>query len=212
MIGELSLRGARRVVGQKITAPSMVLDDGRWLTDSWEIALWADSEAQGKFFRGQHKIIEGLQAHAERFLTLLRPVVLERMAQEPRALEESLPAIFPSILHRPLRLVGAVGVRYLLQKYERPTVKKHEVLDLLDCFRKAIRNRETVLDDGFSYADVLIATALQMIKPAAQAFYPIGDATREAWTLHGYCDDASDLLEWRDHIYASHRLVTNADV
>lgn len=211
LIGELSLRSARRTLGQKITAPSMVLDDGSWLTDSWEIARWADTEAQGRFFRGQHKVIEGLQAHAERFLTLLRPVVLERMVRAPKALEESLPGIFPSALHRPLRLVGALGVRYLLQKYERPTVKEHEIFDLFDCFRKALQDRDTVLEDGFSYGDILIATALQMIKPAPQSLYPIGQATRDAWTLHAYCEGASDLLEWRDRVYQAYRMRTHAD-
>ena len=34
---------------KKNTAPSMVLNDGTWLTDSWQIAAWADNEVKGNF-------------------------------------------------------------------------------------------------------------------------------------------------------------------
>ena len=71
MIGEVSLRAARRRLGNKITAPSMVLDDGTWLTDSWQIACWIDNEVGGQFFRGAAAEVSRLNTETERFLQTL---------------------------------------------------------------------------------------------------------------------------------------------
>ena len=213
MIGELSLRAARRRMRKKITAPSMVLNDGTWLTDSWQIASWIDNEVSGKFFRGEVGLISGLNGLSERFLSLLRPVVLERMVSDyPLSLEENLPAIFPRAMHRPLRRVGGVGIQFLLKKYEKPNVERSEVEGLLDQFRSAIDGRETVLKAGFSYADILIATALQMVRPVSRKYWSIGPATREAWTLTEYESSAADLLEWRDKTFERYRLMTFEDM
>ena len=56
----------------------------------------------------------------------------------PLALEENLPRMFPKALHRPLRSVGGMGVKFLIQKYERPSIDRAEVTGLLDSFRRAI--------------------------------------------------------------------------
>ena len=101
---------------------------------------------------------------------------------------------------------------YLLKKYEKPTVETAEVEKLLEGFRQSIGGRETVLEAGFSYADILIATALQMIKPVTRKYWSIGPATREAWTLVDYEQSAADLLEWRDRLFATYRLSTLTDV
>lgn len=213
MLGEVSLRAARRRFRKKITAPSMVLDDGTWLTDSWQIAAWADNQVGGLFFRGEIATVTSLNEASERFLSLLRPVVLERMVSDyPLSLEENLPSLFPRALHRPLRGMGAIGIHYLLKKYEKPTVERAEVEKLLEGFRQSIGGRETVLEAGFSYADILIATALQMIKPVTRKYWSIGPATREAWTLAHYEQSAADLLEWRDRLFATYRLSTLTDV
>ena len=213
MIGEFSLRAARRRMRKKITAPSMLLNDGTWLTDSWQIASWVDNEVKGNFFRGEVGLISELNGMSERFLSLLRPVVLERMVSEyPLSLEENLPSLFPRALHRPLRSVGGVGIRFLLQKYERPNVDQEEITRLLGDFRRAIGDKETVLEEGFSYADILISTALQMVRPVSRKYWSIGPATREAWTLTEYEDQAKDLLEWRDRTFETFRLTTSEDV
>ena len=213
MIGELSLRAMRRRLRKKITAPSMVLNNGTWLTDSWQIAAWADNEVKGTFFRGQVGLVSALNSASERFLSLLRPVVLDRMVSDyPLSLEENLPSLFPRALHRPLRSVGGVGIKFLLQKYERPNVDQEEIERLLGDFRRAIGDKETVLEEGFSYADILIATALQMIKPVSRKYWSIGPATREAWTLEAYESQASDLLDWRDKTFETYRLTTYQDV
>ena len=213
MIGELSLRAARRRLKKKITAPSMLLSDGSWLTDSWQIASWIDNEVKGNFFLGEVGLISELNGASERFMSLLRPVVLERMVSEyPLSLEENLPGMFPRALHRPLRTLGGVGIQFLLKKYEKPTVARSEVEDLLEVFRRAIGGRETVLEAGFSYADILIATALQMVKPVSRKYWSIGPATREAWTLTDYESVAQDLLTWRDRTFETYRLMTFADV
>ena len=207
MIGELSLRAARRRLGNKITAPSMVLDDGTWLTDSWQIACWIDNEVGGQFFRGATAEVSRLNTETERFLQIFRPVVLERMVNDyPLALEENLPRMFPKALHRPLRSVGGMGVKFLIQKYERPSIDRAEVTGLLDSFRRSIGEKPTVLEAGFSYADILIATALQMVQPVSRKYWSIGPATREAWTLHEYINEAGELLQWRDELFDAYRL------
>ena len=128
----------------------------------------------------------------------------------PLALEENLPRMFPKALHRPLRSVGGMG-KFLIQKYERPSIDRVEVTGLLESFRRSIDGKRTVLDAGFSYADILIATALQMVKPVSRKYWSIGPATREAWTLHEYID-GGELLQWRDELFDAYRLKTREEL
>jgi glutathione S-transferase len=56
---------------------------------------------------------------------------------------------------------------------------------------------------AFSFADVAIAATLQVLRPHSGA--DLGPATREAWTNEPLARDFSDLLAWRDAVYAKHR-------
>ena len=67
----------------------------------------------------------------------------------PLALEENLPRMFPKALHRPLRSVVGMGVKFLIKKYERPSIDRVEVTRLLESFRRSIDGKRTVLDAGF---------------------------------------------------------------
>ena len=67
-----------------------------------------------------------------------------------------------------------MGVKFLIQKYERPSIDRVEVTGLLESFRRSIGEKRTVLDAGFSYADILIATALQMVKPVSKSIGRLG--------------------------------------
>ena len=104
-----------------------------------------------------------------------------------------------------------MGVKFLIQKYERPSIDRVEVTGLLESFRRSIGEKRTVLDAGFSYADILIATALQMVKPVSRKYWSIGPAT-QAWTLHEYIDDAGELLQWRDELFDAYRLKTREEL
>ena len=66
--------------------------------------------------------------------------------------------------------------------------------------------------DGASYADILAATALQMVKPVSRKYWSIGPATREALTLHEYIEDAGELLQWRDELFEAYRLKTREEL
>ncbi len=57
---------------------------------------------------------------------------------------------------------------------------------------------------SFSYADIACCAALQFVKPVADAYIPLGNASREVWTDPDLTD-YPDLLAWRDRVYDAHR-------
>jgi glutathione S-transferase len=84
--------------------------------------------------------------------------------------------------------------------------------------RRALEELERVLDglnaqlggrpyllEGFSFADVALATLLQCVAPVDDRYVRLGAATRRVWHQPELSGRFGDLVKWRDRLYAEHR-------
>ena len=54
---------------------------------------------------------------------------------------------------------------------------------------------------AFSYADILLATTLQLVRPLVWDHMQLGVETARCWTRPELADEFGDLLAWRDDVY-----------
>ena len=129
------------------------------------------------------------------------------MDEVPGAKVEALPASTPALLRPPLTVATGLTLGFLRWKYgfgRDGEARMHALRATLEDLRVALAGRRHLLD-VFSYADVAMAVVLQMVKPVADRWITLGPAIREVWTNDELARDFSDLVEWRDGLYAAHR-------
>lgn len=209
MVGELSLRIAARKMRGLVTVPLLV-DGDEVLMDSVAIARHAERQGSGTplFPAGREEAIAAWNERSEAVMTSGRAMLLGRLGQSSAALREQLPPFVPGALRGLLEPLASSGVGYLARKYGiRPGEDApHEARarEALEALRAALGGREWLLD-GFSFADITMATSLQFIQPVGDEYMALGPATREAWTHSTLAAEHSDLLAWRDRLYAARR-------
>lgn len=209
MISEPAARLKLKRLGGRITVP-ILFDDGAILRDSYDIARHADSRgtAPPLFPAGAEGEIAGWNRRSEPAMEAGRSLVVARTAASPEAALESVPG--PAWAKPALRPVATLGVRYFQRKY---ALEGHTTESDLATLRTALLatrealagGRDTILA-GFSYADIIAATVVQFIEPLPPAYRRISDANRPCWTTPELVDEFPDLIEWRDRLYAGHRL------
>jgi glutathione S-transferase len=208
-LGELRLR---RTVGKKrgrATVPVLV-DGDTVLTESWDIALFADRIGTGT------KLIPDDRKDEIRSWTDLaddaalhgRALVVASILASEAALDEGLPFPLPRWLHTAMRPVTRYGLRWFARKYELPpgAAQQHEdrMRPALDRLRGAVA-KSPYLVGRFTYADIAMATLLQGISPVGAGYIRLGAATRRAWTRPALEAAYADLIRWRDNLYLEHR-------
>lgn len=208
----LGERRLRRLVGpgpKRATVPVLVTDGGV-LPESWDIALWADRNGSGsRLIPDAHaQAIRDWAARADAWMGEGRALIVAGMLQSPAALDEALPRSVPGWLRRLLRPMTRYSTAWFGRKYgvigadldrHRATLRAG-----LAELRAALGGRETLLE-SFSYADIVVATALQGVKPVQSPTIRLGPATRQVWTQPELAAEFADLLDWRDALYASRR-------
>lgn len=210
LLGEPALRVRMRKVFGRVSVP-VLFHDNVATGDSMEIARFAERTGSGKALFGAEREAQ-VAAWNERSESLLRggrALVVFRTSTDAQAKEEALPPFIPDVLRPLLKPVAKVGVDYLRRKYRTSalTTFDHEVAmrDALDALRKGLEGGKAYLLGDFSYADIAMAAALQMVVPVDDLYLPIGPATRDVWTHDGLARAYPDLLAWRDALYAKHR-------
>lgn len=205
MVGTLGLRRATGRWRGPLTVPCWIGDEGV-LMDSLAIARRAEALGDGLplFPAGHEAEIEAWNTRSEAMLAAGRALTTHSVAQDPKALVESVPPPFgrlPGIG----KGFGALGVRYLARKYgfAETDLDSHTTTLVagLDALRAGLEGRETLLD-RFSYADITMALALQFVQPTA--WQPVGPASRPHWTRPALAAEYADLIAWRDRIIAAH--------
>jgi glutathione S-transferase len=208
----LGERRLRRLVGarsSRATVPVLLTGD-QVLTDSWDIALYADREGSGSPLipATDAAEIQRWNALAERTMIAVRALTVGRLLASDGALDESLPPAVPVLIRRALRPVTRYGMVWFARKYalelsdtERPRGVLRETLDQL---RAALAGSGYVLG-SFSYADIIAASLLQGVVPVAGRHIRLGPATREAWTQPDLAAEYADLIRWRDELYERYR-------
>ena len=211
-LGELRLR---RLVGRarkRATVP-VLIDGDTVLTDSWDIARYADRSGSGAKLipAEQEDDVRQWTELADQTSSLGRALVVSGLLSSDAALDEGLPFALPPWLHAAMRPVTRFGLRWFGRKYDlSPSTAENEgenegaMRPALDRLRASLK-RSPYLLGRFTYADIAMATLLQGISPVGNGYIRLGPATRRAWTRPTLEKDYPDLIRWRDNLYLEHR-------
>jgi glutathione S-transferase len=209
MLGEPRLRAAVKKWTGRVTVPVLVTDDGAIITDSYEIALYAERHGSGTplFPREYLDRIAEWNTRSDEAMAAGRAALVARLASDPAALLESLP--------KPARSLGPVsmamakmGVRFFQKKYDLDAIGSAGIETFraaLDALRRNLSEDRSYLLETFSYADITMAVLLQAVVPVGDEFIKLGPATREGWTQREVAREYADLVAWRDKLYAAYR-------
>lgn len=210
MLAEPWLRARlRRPVGQ-VTVP-VLIDGGRALGDSLEIALHADRVGQGERLipPGMRDAISTWNARSERILDAGRVLVLQKTVGSPEAMGEAMPATFPRAVRGRMGWMGKMGVRYLEWKYgaggRDRAVEVERIAVELEALREVLSGTESYVLGRFTHADVVMAASLQVVWPVSNRWLVLGAGTRVVWQEPGLVERFADLIAWRDWLYDRHR-------
>ena len=188
-----------------VTVPTMICDT-EVLPNSYAIARWADrqGESSSLFPEEQVEVITEWNSLSDSLLESGRLLLTQAMLREPRSLVEAMP---PLMRFLPGSMVVAKqAARYVLRRYDRPgdPVLWRKTMERgLVTLREALQGGDYLLG-SFTFADVAMATALQMVSPPANRYVQMGPVSRQCWTRAELVDGASDLLAWRDRIFERH--------
>jgi glutathione S-transferase len=203
------LRRARAGGGGTISVPILFVG-GQALRDSYDIAQYADRHGGGAplFRRGEEDEVARWNHVSERAMRAGRALVVRRVADDPQARQEALAGVVPRGLRRPLQHAALLGTRHLLRKYEAPPDEaacRTELRGALLELRAALADGRRYLSGELGYADLAMAVVLQFVHPVDAPHLALGPGTRRAWTDLELAGELTDLVEWRDQLYARHR-------
>jgi glutathione S-transferase len=173
--------------------------------DSFAIAEYVDARGSGaRLLPPELKnAIAELNTVAEFVVEAGRGRGIQLVMGDPEFAQAFLPA---ALRRLPLAAAASrLGSRMLARKYHVDLSAARERMHAgLRSMRSALGGRAYV-HPSFSYADILIATALHLIAPVAERFVPIDPTLRRVWKDEELAREFSDLIGWRDGIYAKHR-------
>lgn len=209
MLSEPALRWRLRRARGPITVPVLFAGDEA-CTDSYDIAHWAERRGAGAplFRRGDEAAIARWNQVSDSVMRAGRALVSFRIAADPQARSEALPDLVPRPLRRPLEPAARLGVRYLQKKHrfsDDEHASRAELRAHLAELRAALADGRHHLLGDFSYADIAMAAALEFVSPVDDRFMRLGPATRRAYTDLELAGELTDLIEWRDQLYAGRR-------
>lgn len=210
----LGERRLRRIVGpgpERATVP-VLLTDGAVLTETWDIAKYADqSGVAAKLIPAdREKDVRRLNDAVDRAMASGRAMLMAAMLADGAALDETLPPGFPNVVRPLLRPISRFGARWFSRKYKLDfaALEGHEraMRAGLDELRAALRSSGSDYVLGpFTYADIIMASMMQGIVPVADRYIPLGPASRRVWKREPLAAEYADLVAWRDRLYEAHR-------
>lgn len=206
MAGEPILRLAARRLTGRVSVP-LLLDGGRVVEDSLGIARHAESVGLGAplFPPGAGAVIERWNETSEKLLQAGRAIVTLRLADSPGALREAVPGPLRRVLGPLAVPVARLGNRFVQSKYGVDRGRLEPLRDELrrgfDALRDGLaRGGPTLLDSGFSYADIVMAVTVQLLRPLDALGSRLGPATRGVWSDESLAREYADLVAWRDRL------------
>jgi glutathione S-transferase len=117
--------------------------------------------------------------------------VVRRSLASLEVQEEATAGVIPRPLRKQFRWLARGVMRGLERKYAG-LAREGAMREALTRARAELRERPFLLGQ-FSYADIALASSLEMVEPIVAR----GPATREAWTWRELADEFADLLAWR---------------
>ena len=207
MLGEPLLR--LRLRRRRVSVPVLINTAGVF-TDSYDIARHAEAQTRGPSLFPAEKLdeISRWNQLSEDVCAAGRALTTRRVASDPSALVENLPAPVPRRLRRALRPVAKAGAGFLARKYRlrgTPDADALETLALgMEALRDALHDGRAYLLGPLTYADLAMAVALQFVQPVADRFVHLGPASRRCWTQADLAAAYPDVIAWRDQIFERH--------
>jgi len=208
MLGVPVLRARMGWPRGPITVP-VFFDGSLVLRESLDIARHAERLGGGEplFPEGRDADVVHWNGLADVISRAGRALLMPRLARNDRALAESMPGAIPTPLRRLATPVALSAVRYISRKHdvreEAAEQDRATIRVALRTLRERLERDEHVLG-AWSYADVALASALQVVRPCDR-LAQLGEATTSAWTDETLAREHEDLLAWRDRIVARHK-------
>ncbi len=201
IFGEPALRMATRRFRGKLTVP--VLIDGRTVVgDSLDIARHAESLGSGDGLFGDLEHARHWTTVSERIASAGRLRTTTLVSTNREAKRDSLPKGLGWALP-----AADLGVRYLTKKYGLDTGSveqaEEEIGAALEVVAEALDG--DYLGDGFSYADMAVATAFQFVDPVDNRYIRLGPHSAACWRVPQLAERFRGLMDWRDRLFANHR-------
>jgi glutathione S-transferase len=204
LVGELALRFRSRKWRGPVSVPLLVCPSGPVL-GSRAIAEYADRCAGGSLLFPPH-VLEAIRALDDAIEPLVdagRTFALLTIKEHDDVAVAALP---PLLRKLPFAAASArLGSSFVGSKFgvspERLAVRFEEGLRFVEA---QLGGRDYV-HGGFSYADILCASALQFVKPVDDRYIRLEPALRRRWTQGDWAFAFPALFEWRDALYAKHR-------
>ncbi len=208
-LGESLLRfRGRRLKQKKVSVPLLVAGKTT-IGDSFEIIQHADRVGRGSTLIADAEAAQEFAARIETGLQAARANVTANILGDDEALREAAMAASPAFAAGALRPLAALGARYIAKKYDADLqlTDQHRatIADVLRELRTELDGAEFMNGKSLSALDMLAASLLQGVSPVADRFIELGPATRRAWTIEPLAEEFSDLIVWRDRLYAEHR-------
>ncbi|MBW2462503.1 MAG: glutathione S-transferase family protein [Deltaproteobacteria bacterium] len=201
-LGEPRLRLRLRRLGGTVSVPVLLGAPGGPIEDSFDIARWAVAHASPE--APAPNLIPDLAAAnrwnalADRALEYGRQRLVRQMIDNAGHLDEASSKEFPPFVAPMLRPVARAIARRTLGKYA--PAPRSAMADALTQLRDALGNGPYVLGAAPSYADIAMATMLEVVSPSSRT--KRGPEEVRDWTDPEFAEEFRDLLEWRDALAA----------
>ncbi|HTE52457.1 MAG TPA: glutathione S-transferase [Kofleriaceae bacterium] len=211
MLGAPALRWKLRRLRGRVTVPILFDPSGTVCLDSLDIARYAESTGGGEplFRRGHEQEIARWNRLSDEAMQAARALITLRMTDDHEAQHEALAGVVPRGLAGLFRPAATLALRFLQRKYRvreaDEAVHRARLHEILLELRRALGGRRFLVGDALSYCDIAMASALLGVEPGDTSHLPFGPATRRSSTDLELAGEFTDLLGWRDQIYAQHR-------
>lgn len=209
LLGEPLLRFKVSKPFGKVSVPLLITPDGR-VNDSFEIANFSDGKSKKTPLvpAAHFDEIKMWTESAELALCSARIRATRRIRDSSEALADRLPGFTPGFLRNALVPMAYVATEYILHKYQLEEDDDKKLLRNMDIFfekaDKALNGREFVFEN-LSFADIVIATAMQALTPVDNKYIYLGLPSRKCMCEPELAAKYSSLIKWRDVVYEKYR-------
>lgn len=214
MLGMPALRLKMKSFTGELTVPALIDGETR-VMDSFEIAKYADKiSASDRKLISDEKLglIKSINALSEAALDAGRALVMSRIARDPEAQRESLPSFIPKFARGVCRPIVAMGLGYLDREFlvsgKSVETRQDELDRVIFELDQMVRTRQGDFILGqFSFADIAIALAAQVLTPVSNEYIKLPEALRRCWANPQLAEKYAALVRWRDFLYTKCRRV-----
>ncbi|BDA49991.1 hypothetical protein COCOBI_15-1190 [Coccomyxa sp. Obi] len=194
----------------RLTTPILFTPNDGVLFESFDIAQWADDHGSvpntpSLFPADKVEDIKKWNAASDTALYFARAQVYKVLAQN-RAARVSLLPPFMKALGPLADAVSSWMLQQFSSKYADTTsiASIEKTRAVLKSLRAAIKENNGYVLGSFTYADITMAVAVQVVAPVGPPFSKLSDDRRAALTNHELQEEFRDLLTWRDGIFQKH--------